>query len=264
MKAKAFTLVELLVVIAIIALLIAIVVPSLNTARRQAKIVVCGSNVKQLLLALSIFENQNDRFPYCHDGSVTGSYIGNQKYDNPGRWWFQLLNIFTGEYDKTTALRCPSRKIIDPATEEKILCGNYGINRNICKDAPGLTAIVGSEFYGTPLKSTQIKYPSKTLLLVDSGYSLVSWEAAIYPFEKFTGHSRREGSFYIPGMQINQTRKILAGQSEDAIKGRHRNKKVNVGFVDGHLETKKADTLFVEKTNNEYKNLQPLWKPNGN
>ena len=258
---------ELLIVIAIIALLVAIVVPSLNAVHKQTKSVVCGSNVKQLSLALTIFEHQNERFSHGFDDlmPLTSVSIGDRLYDKKGKWWFELLEgVFAGEYNKNSVLRCPSRKIIDIGTEENILCGNYGINRNICKDVLGITGIIGSEFYGTPLKSTQIKSPSKTLLIVDGGYSLVSWEAAIDPFATFSGHPMRQQSFYIPGMQVNRARNILAGQRDDAVNGRHRNKKVNIGFADGHLKTKKADELLVKQISGQYKNRSPLWKPNGN
>jgi len=84
------------------------------------------------------------------------------------------------------------------------------------------------------------------------------------PFTTFSGHPMRWGSFYVPGLSINLTRSILAGQRDDAVNGRHRNTKVNIGFVDGHLESKKADSVLVEHISGQYKNRSPLWKPNGN
>ncbi len=61
---KGFTLIELLVVIAIIALLMAILLPSLNKARDQAKGVRCRSNLKQIGLAFTLYTDDNEgKFP---------------------------------------------------------------------------------------------------------------------------------------------------------------------------------------------------------
>jgi prepilin-type N-terminal cleavage/methylation domain-containing protein len=60
MKTKAFTLIELLVVIAIIAVLMGILMPSLQRARDKGKQIQCISNVKNLTLAWIMFANDND------------------------------------------------------------------------------------------------------------------------------------------------------------------------------------------------------------
>jgi len=57
---KGFTLIELLVVIAIIALLLAILMPSLNRVRKQAKFVACKSNLKSYGLMAFMYADDND------------------------------------------------------------------------------------------------------------------------------------------------------------------------------------------------------------
>ncbi len=62
----AFTLVELLVVIAIIAMLIAILLPSLGRAREQARIAKCLANLRSIGHAICMyFGDWNDWFPFA-------------------------------------------------------------------------------------------------------------------------------------------------------------------------------------------------------
>ena len=58
-----FTLVELLVVIAITALLIAFLLPALERAKRQARLVVCSSNLRQIGVGLMTYATEWGSYP---------------------------------------------------------------------------------------------------------------------------------------------------------------------------------------------------------
>ena len=68
-KRAAFTLIELLVVIAIIAVLMAILMPTLNRAKEQGKRTACLNNLKQLTMAWILYaDDNNDKIVSANTG----------------------------------------------------------------------------------------------------------------------------------------------------------------------------------------------------
>ena len=262
MKRPCFTLIELLVVIAVIALLMAILIPVLQSSKKQTRAVICSSNINQLTIGLFMYENENQSFPYGFRNILTpppGGFAGNLLFDRMGWWWFNYIPDFPGRNrNNKTILRCPSRRIKKPEFNH-VLHGNYGVNRSICKSSDDIRH-AEEEFVGTPLKCSDIARPGRTLLIVDSGYGIVSWWNVTDDPPIALGSSM-EDTAYVPGLEMNKDRKLWPGLEGDAIDGRHSNKTVNVGFADGHSERIKADDLFVEKSPDAYKNRSPLWSP---
>jgi prepilin-type N-terminal cleavage/methylation domain-containing protein len=106
-KLDGFTLIELLVVVSIIAMLIAIMLPSMRNAREAARRAVCASNEHQFGLALTVYAADNKNYFLPMFRSLNAPY----------NYWPQAYEdiqtkAFTTRYGlPSDFLKCPSNQV---------------------------------------------------------------------------------------------------------------------------------------------------------
>jgi prepilin-type N-terminal cleavage/methylation domain-containing protein len=123
---RGFTLVELLVVIAIIAVLISILLPSLQKARSVATRVSCGSNMRQIAMsAINFAQEHNGKLP-AHPGSWANARVAwvniNLSTTPPSVPTSSVFGqLFAGKYMTTTKiLVCPNMsEKLNPGSSER-------------------------------------------------------------------------------------------------------------------------------------------------
>jgi prepilin-type N-terminal cleavage/methylation domain-containing protein/prepilin-type processing-associated H-X9-DG protein len=143
---RGFTLIELLVVIAIIALLLAILMPSLQRARKQARAVACLANLRQWGTVFLMYTQDNgDKFYRAWTSSTTGhEWVGCTRpyYQDPKICFCpeasKVVSEQTGGIQPRNANEAWGRFVeSDSRTGYAGMAGSYGINDWVGNPADG-------------------------------------------------------------------------------------------------------------------------------
>lgn len=156
-----FTLIELLIVIAIIAILAALLLPALQSAKLRGVSIRCKGNLRQLGFGMVQYENVFQRLPAAYD-DVNG-YPANEVLWTGKLWKMNLIPVCADSYwgahqENAKLLQCPSNP-------EKVTYGmvsSLAIQNGISDGGSNYTN--WSRHY---INSVPISQPSRRILLAD-------------------------------------------------------------------------------------------------
>jgi prepilin-type N-terminal cleavage/methylation domain-containing protein len=158
LKRAGFTLIELLVVIAIIAILASILFPVYSRVRENARRTKCLSNVKQLVMAFTMYADDHDEtLPiWCMD------YPWKSKdTDGPGNTWDAVLLPY---YRNSEMLYCPSNP--NAKTHPGLWTGSQNLRSYAMA---GYVAGSDTGSYATPEYLSEFPSPTRTVLIFEKG-----------------------------------------------------------------------------------------------
>ena len=173
-KRKGFTLIELLVVISIIALLMALLLPSLGMAKQQAKAVMCKVNLKQWSLIFTMYVEDNSNHyheelggmsagwgmalrPYYEDYDIRLCPAATKFWSDGHMGTFSAWGVFKGDTSDEGAWWA-----------EEGAYGSYGLNGWVCYEDPTFDygGIDVKNNWGTP----NVKGAANIPLFLDCGW----------------------------------------------------------------------------------------------
>jgi len=167
---NAFTLIELLVVIAIIAILAALLLPTLSQAKAAGQSAVCKSNLRQIGIALSLYTADSQKYPLWATTDQPGLRGAASLWDD------KLLPFAAKTRD---LFYCPANKLVPKWTNSgspNLPQPNYSYGYNMSGSGRFLTTVPslgldgGSSDRGasTYLSENQVKVPSDMIAVADA------------------------------------------------------------------------------------------------
>lgn len=230
MKSRGFTLIELLVVISIIALLIAILLPALSSARATAMSIQCANNHKQQFLGIAIYHNEyNNWFPPAtgptspHDYRLESAFYGG----SAAAW---------GQYVPMALLDCPADDTREPGIDfwsyGYMAVGNTGPVRNI---GIGYNNKVGGNWHPSSGSYWGVRHP---------GSRLENWPELTTTGIFADVDRNASGSVadtYAPYRWGNADQWYNSAEGYLFDTAHHLGGTINMAFADGHVETFNRD-----------------------
>ncbi len=267
-----FTLVELLVVISIIALLLAVLMPSLQKAREVAKRIICSNHLKTFAMANAIYANQNNSsyVPVRYVDSNSGgraAWLANKAFRKLVDFdaYLKTEDLQVGGsillYDLPNAYLCPSDKI-SPYKKNRLFRDgayvllSYAYNYTDWEisnwDSWGPAGYYPKD---AGHKADRISQPSSKVAFIDSVDWWCIWGAADYSAVEHTGKLGWDKL----GQAKIQTYKDNGYHGPTMF--RH-SEGANCGFYDGHIKYMKKQKIYVIEERQATPRKTGMWVAN--